>query len=49
MSILERAAFFLKGIQTTQFHHKKTKKHSKTGILMKLTKNLVIIASRLRN
>ena len=26
MFILERAAFFLEGIQTTQFHHKKNEK-----------------------
>ena len=38
MLILVRTAFFLEGIQTMQFHHKKkTNKHSKAGILMKLT------------
>ena len=45
MFILVRVAFFLEGIQTIQFSHKKNNK--KTGILMKPTKNLVIIASSL--
>ena len=36
--ILVRKAFFLEQTQIIQFHHKKINKHSKTGILMKLTK-----------
>ena len=48
MFILKRAAFLLEGTQMTQFHHQKTlNKHSKAGILMKLTQNLVINASSL--
>ena len=42
-----KAAFFLEGFSTTQFKHKKTNKQSKTGIMIKLTKNLVIIAGSL--
>ena len=44
MLILVRAAFFLEAIQTIQIHHKKTNKHSKTGILMKLTQIWLKIA-----
>ena len=42
-----KAAFFLEGFSTTQFKHKKTNKQSKAGIMIKLTKNLVIIAGSL--
>ena len=42
MLILLRAPFFLEWIQTIQIHYKKTKKHSKTGILVKLTQNLAV-------
>ena len=45
--ILVKAAFSLEGIQRSCLIIKKTNKQSKAGILMKLTKNLVIIASSL--
>ena len=37
MLILVRVAFSFSRIQTIQFHHKKMDKHSKTGILIKVT------------
>ena len=43
--ILVKAAFFLQGIQRSSLIIKKHTKQSKTFILMKLTKNLVHIAS----
>ena len=45
--ILAKATFFLKGIQRSTFIIKKRTNKSKTGILMELTKILVIIAKDL--
>ena len=45
--ILMEAAFFLAGIERSNLIIKKMKKQSKTAILIKLTKNPVIIASSL--
>ena len=43
--ILVKASFFLKGIQRSVNHKKKPNKNKAKHILMKPTKNLVIIAS----
>ena len=45
--ILVKAAFFLEGIQRSSLIIKKSNKQIKTGILMKLMKNSVIIATSL--
>ena len=42
MYIFMNAAFYLEGIQRSSLIIKKMNKQSKTGILMKLTTNLVI-------
>ena len=52
MFIIVRAASFLEGMEgmeTIQFHHKKTNKHSKTGILVKLTLDMTKNSLRNRN
>ena len=43
------SSFLIRGNLTIQFKHKKPNKQSKTGILMKLTKNLVITEGSLWN
>ena len=42
--VLAKTAFFLEGIQRSSLILKKPIKQSKTDVLIKLTKNLVIIA-----